>query len=98
MKEVCREVRKEVFAECGVEWGKRKSTHNIHHIVFRSDYKRGLVDKSYPIKSRCNLVVLPIKVHEELHELIERTPAYRTNIDSRIWLANYAYNGDLSDI
>lgn len=87
--------RRDVFEQCGVPFGKRKSTHNIHHIVQKQDVKRGLVAKHFPVNSRCNLVVLPIPVHAELHDLIESTPAYRTNIDCRVWLANYAYNGEL---
>lgn len=95
MRELSSDARKDVFKECGVEWGKRKSTHNVHHIIFKCDVHKGLVDKHFPLNNRCNLIVLPIPVHEELHELIERTSAYRNNIESRVWLANYAYNGEL---
>lgn len=87
--------RKDVFQECGVPYGKRKITHNIHHIIEKQDVHRGLVDKHFPLNNRCNLIVLPIPVHSQLHEIMDNEPAYRTNIDSRIWLANYAYNGDL---
>jgi hypothetical protein len=87
--------RKDVFYECGIQWGKRKITHNIHHIVMKDDLHRGLVDKHFPVNDRCNLVVLPIDVHKELHDLITETPAYRNCIESRVWLANYAFNGEL---
>lgn len=95
MKELGHRDKKEVFEECGVEWGKRNSTHNIHHIIFKSDVHHGDVDRHFPLNARSNLVVLPIPVHKELHDLVERTPAFKWNTDSRIWLANYAYNGEL---
>jgi hypothetical protein len=96
MKEkLCHQTRKDVFEQCGVEWGKRKSTHNVHHIVEKSDVKRGLVDRHFPVNSRCNLVVLPIPVHKELHDIMESEPAYRNCIECRVWLANMAFNGDL---
>lgn len=74
---------------------KQNKQANVHHIIFKSDVNRGLVDRHFPVSARANLIPLPIVVHRELHELVERTPAYRTNIDSRIWLANYAFNGEL---
>jgi hypothetical protein len=96
MKEkLSHQVRKDVFEQCGVKWGKRKSTHNIHHIIFKKDVKHGDAPRDFLVNARFNLIVLPIPVHKELHDLVERTPAYRNCIESRIWLANYAYNGEL---
>ena len=92
MKEISHATRKELYQQIGMK--PNKST-NIHHITFKSDIKRGLVPRNFPISARENLIPLPIVIHRELHELVERTPAYRTNIDSRIWLANYAFNGEL---
>lgn len=92
---VSKETRCEVYDECGIVQQKRNTRCNLHHIVFKSDLKRGLVPKKYPINSRCNLIPLPIDVHNELHKLVEETPAFRNNIECRKWLANYAYNGDL---
>jgi hypothetical protein len=89
------QVRKDIFEQCGVEWGKRKSTHNIHHIIQKQDIHNGDAPKHFPLNARSNLIVLPIPVHKDLHDLIESTPAYRHNLDSRKWLANMAYNGDL---
>jgi len=94
MKELSNRQRCEVFNQAGLT-KKRNKTHNIHHIIFKSDIKRGLVDKHFPICARSNLIPLPIIVHRELHELVENTPAYRNNIECRIWIANYAYNGEL---
>ena len=95
MKELSHCAKKAVFEECGIKYGKRKSTHNVHHIILKDDVHRGLVDKHFPVNDRCNLVVLPIDVHKELHDLITETPAYRNCIESRVWLANYAFNGEL---
>ena len=95
MKELSNKDRQEVFKQCNIDYQKRKTTHNVHHIIQKSDIKRGLVDRHFPVNGRSNLVVLPIAVHNELHRIIEDTPAYRNCIESRIWIANYAYNGEL---
>lgn len=95
MKELSHRDRQEVFKQCNIDYQKRKTTHNVHHIIQKSDVKRGLVDKHFPVSNRSNLIVLPIIVHNELHRIIEDTPAFRNNIESRIWLANYAYNSEL---
>jgi hypothetical protein len=95
MKELSHKDRQEVFKQCNIDYQKRKTTHNVHHIIQKSDIKRGLVDRHFPVNGRSNLVVLPIAVHNELHRIIEDTPAYRNCIESRIWIANYAYNGEL---
>lgn len=92
MKEISNQTRKELYKQIDMKPNKRT---NIHHIIFKNDVKRGLVSKKFPISARANLIPLPIAVHNELHELVERTPAFRTNIDSRVWLANYAFNGEL---
>jgi hypothetical protein len=95
MKELSHKDRQDVFKQCNIDYQKRKTTHNVHHIIQKSDIKRGLVDRHFPVNGRSNLVVLPIAVHNELHRIIEDTPAYRNCIESRIWIANYAYNGEL---
>lgn len=95
MKGVSKETRRECFEQAGIKNPKRNPRYNIHHEIFKSDVKRGLVPKNFPLNDRHNLVPLPIEIHNELHELIAREPAFRDNIDCRIWLANYAYNGEL---
>jgi len=95
MKELSHKDRQDVFKQCNIDYQKRKTTHNVHHIIQKSDIKHGLVDRHFPVNGRSNLVVLPIAVHNELHRIIEDTPAYRNCIESRIWIANYAYNGEL---
>jgi len=95
MKELSHKDRQDVFKQCNIDYQKRKTTHNVHHIIQKSDIKRGLVNRHFPVNGRSNLVVLPIAVHNELHRIIEDTPAYRNCIESRIWIANYAYNGEL---
>ena len=88
-------MRREVFEESGLVYKKARKTHNIHHICFKKDVRYGDAPRDFPINARFNLIPLPIDVHNELHDLVERTPAFRWNTDSRIWLANYAYNGEL---
>jgi len=95
MKELSHKDRQDVFKQCNIDYQKRKTIHNVHYIIQKSDIKRGLVDRHFPVNGRSNLVVLPIAVHNELHRIIEDTPAYRNCIESRIWIANYAYNDEL---
>lgn len=66
-----------------------------HHIIFKSDVKYGDAPRDFPVNAEFNKVRLPNDVHRELHELVERTPAFKWNINSRVWLANIAYNGEL---
>lgn len=95
MKELCHHAKREVFEQCGVSNQKNKPRCNIHHIIFKKDIKYGDAPRDFPINTRCNLIPLPIDVHNELHDIVERTPAFKWNIDSRIWIANYAFNGEL---
>lgn len=95
MKEVSHATRKEVFESAGLVYKKRNGRYNIHHDIFKSDVKRGLVPRNFPINEKRNLTPLPITVHNDLHKLVEETPAFRNNIECRIWLANMAYNGEL---
>lgn len=96
MKEkLSNKTRKEVFTDCGVVYKKRNGRYNIHHDIFKSDVKRRLVPRNFPVNEKRNLTPLPIEVHNELHKIVEETPAFRNNIECRKWLSNYAYNGDL---
>jgi len=95
MKELSNEARKEVFEQCGVPYGKRKSTHNIHHDYHKRDKRNNLLPKGFDVNSRTNLTVLPIMVHNELHKLIDSTPEYRNNIGLRVYFSNMAYIGEL---
>ena len=95
MKGVSKETRRECFEQAGIKNPKRNPRVNLHHICFKSDYKRGLLPRDFNVNRRENLIPLPITIHNELHKIVEETPAYRNCIESRIWLANYAYNGEL---
>lgn len=95
MKSLSHETRREVYDQAGIVQKKRNNRYNIHHCIFKSDVKRGLVPRHFPVNARENLIPLPIEVHNQLHKLVEETPAYRNNIECRIWLANMAYNGEL---
>lgn len=94
MKELSDRVREEVYLQAGLK-KKDKKTHNIHHIIFKSDLKKGLVDKHFPICDRSNLIPLDKETHATLHQIVETTPAYKDCIECRVWLANLAYNEDL---
>ena len=95
MKELSHKDRQEVFKQCNIDYQKRKTTHNVHHIIQKSDIKRGLVDRHFPVNGRSNLVVLPIAVHNELHKIIDNNPQYRNDIGLRVYFANMAWNGEL---
>jgi hypothetical protein len=95
VKELSHKDRQEVFNQVGIKNPKRNPRYNIHHIIFKSDVSRGLVDKHFPLCNRSNLIPLPIETHNALHKLVEETPDFRNNIESRVWLANYAYNSEL---
>lgn len=89
--------KKIVFQECGLK-SKDKKAYNVHHIIEKSDIKRKLVPKDFPINSRENLIPLPKDVHEELHDLMDNDHRYAGNIHTRVYLANMAFCGDLCDV
>ena len=97
MKELSKDTRREIFEECGVPYSKRKSTHNVHHIIQKRDVRDRLVPKNFPVNDRCNLIVLPIITHNQLHRMIDTVSMFRS-VDTRVYLANMAYNGDIQDI
>ena len=95
MKEkLSHQARKDIFEQCGVEWGKRKTTHNVHHDYFRCDLKRHLIPSNFNIKDKNNLTVLPRQTHEKLHWIVENDIQYR-DIRLRKYMSNMAFNGDL---
>lgn len=98
MKELSKDTRREVFEECGVPYSKRKSTHNVHHVIQKRDVRDRLVDKKFPVNDRSNLIVLPIKTHNQLHEIIDHDPMYVNDISLRVYFANMAYNDSLCDV
>lgn len=98
MKELSKDTRREVFDECGVPYSKRKSTHNVHHVIQKRDVRDRLVPKNFPVNDRSNLIVLPIITHNQLHKIIDSNPEYVNDISLRVYFANMAYNGELSDI
>jgi len=97
MKELSKDTRREIFEECGVPYSKRKSTHNVHHIIQKRDVRDRLVPKNFPVNDRSNLIVLPIITHNQLHKIIDTVSMFRS-VDTRVYLANMAYNGDIQDI
>lgn len=98
MKELSKDTRREIFEECGVPYSKRKSTHNVHHVIQKRDVRDRLVDKKFPVNDRSNLIVLPIITHNQLHEIIDSNPEYVNDISLRVYFANMAWNGELQDI
>ena len=98
MKELSKDTRREIFEECGVPYSKRKSTHNVHHVIQKRDVRDRLVPKNFPVNDRSNLIVLPIKTHNQLHKIIDSNPEYANDISLRVYFANMAWNGELQDI
>jgi len=98
MKELSKDTRREIFEECGVPYSKRKSTHNVHHVIQKRDVRDRLVPKNFPVNDRCNLIVLPIITHNQLHKIIDSNPEYVNDISLRVYFANMAWNGEIEDI
>ena len=98
MKELSKDTRREIFEECGVPYSKRKSTHNVHHVIQKRDVRDRLVDKKFPVNDRSNLIVLPIITHNQLHKIIDSNPEYANDISLRVYFANMAFCGDLCDV
>lgn len=98
MKELSKDTRREVFDDCGVPYSKRKSTHNVHHVIQKRDVRDRLVPKNFPVNDRSNLIVLPIITHNQLHKIIDSNPEYVNDISLRVYFANMAWNGELEDI
>ena len=98
MKELSKDTRREIFEECGVPYSKRKSTHNVHHVIQKRDVRDRLVPKNFPVNDRCNLIVLPIITHNQLHKIIDSNPEYVNDISLRVYFSNMAWNGELQDI
>ena len=98
MKELSKDTRREIFEECGVPYSKRKSTHNVHHVIQKRDVRDRLVPKNFPVNDRSNLIVLPIITHNQLHKIIDSNPEYANDISLRVYFANMAWNGELQDI
>ena len=84
--------REIVFEEKGINPADKN--YNCHHIIFRSDVKKGLVPKDYPINAVENLMPLPIGRHDALHKYIE-TNGLQNDISSRVNLAHLAEVGEL---
>jgi hypothetical protein len=85
--------KEQVFRDCGLIT--HKKGYNCHHIVERFDLKRHLIHPHFPVDHRSNLIPLPMETHEELHELMDNTPCFSRNINTRIYLANMAFIGEL---
>ena len=98
MKELSKDTRREIFEECGVPYSKRKSTHNVHHVIQKRDVRDRLIPKNFPVNDRSNLIVLPIITHNQLHKIIDSNPEYANDISLRVYFTNMAWNGELQDI
>jgi len=98
MKELSKDTRREIFDECGVPYSKRKSSHNVHHVIQKRDVRDRLVPKNFPVNDRSNLIVLPIITHNQLHKIIDSNPEYANDISLRVYFSNMAWNGELQDI
>lgn len=86
--------KSESYQACGANLKDKKL--NCHHIQFRRDVRK--LPKGYPLNESCNLVPLPIKVHEELHQLIDNNPVFKKDLTLRVYFANMAFCGDLCDV
>lgn len=92
-KETEYELNKEiVYGECHMK--KRDRHNNCHHIYFRDDEKKHRLPPNFPINDRCNLIPLPVPIHEELHRIIFEEPQFK-DIQLRTYMANMAFNGEL---
>lgn len=95
MKELSHKDRQEVFKQCNIDYQKRKTTHNVHHVIQKRDVRDRLVPKNFPVNDRSNLIVLPIITHNQLHKIIDDNPKYRNDISLRVYFANMAFNSEL---
>lgn len=86
--------RKEVFEDCNIKNSDKR--YNCHHIQFKRDINK--LPKDFTLSKRSNLIPLPIDIHEELHELIDQDTYFKNNLQTRVYLANMAFSGDLQDI
>ena len=95
-KESQYEINKDlVFSECHV---RRRDKHiNCHHIFLRNDEKKHKLPPNFPINARQNLIPLPVETHEKLHQIMDAFPQYN-DINLRVYMANMAFNSELSDI
>jgi len=84
----------ETFRECGLK--PRTKGYNCHHIYYRIDEKRHRLPSGFQINDRSNLIPLPILTHEELHWIDDQY--FHNDINTRVYLANMAFCGDLCDI
>jgi len=85
--------RVKVFNECDINPNDKR--FNCHHIYEKNDKKRHLLPKDFQINNRCNLIPLPIEIHNELHEIMDNTKEFKKNINTRVYLANMAFIGEL---
>ena len=67
---------------------------NCHHVIFKSDVKKGLVSKDFDINAVDNLLPLPHSVHNELHRYIKEN-GLENDITCRANLAHLAEIGEL---
>jgi len=88
--------KKEVFKECGLNSKDRK--HNCHHIFERSDLKYGYLPPDFPINDKQFLIPLVVREHNELHELMDNHPYFKRNMNTRVYLANMSFIGELQDV
>lgn len=98
MKGVSKETRRECFEQAGIKNPKRNPRYNIHHVYQKRDKREHSLPPGFNVNQRSNLIPLEIEVHNELHKIIDNNPRYRNDISLRVYFANMAFCGDLSDV
>ena len=83
--------KEQTFRDCGLKPSDKK--HSCHHIQLRRDHSR--LPREFNLNDKRNLVPLPIDTHTELHKLIDETPCFMDNLNTRVYLANMAFIGEL---
>ena len=66
---------------------------NKHHIFFKKDRVR--LPRNFDLEDPSNKVKLPVSTHIELHTIVDRNPYLRNNLETRVYMANMAYNEEL---
>ena len=98
MKELSHRDRKEIFDQVGITNPKRNPRYNIHHVYQKRDKREHSLPTGFNVNQRSNLIPLEIPVHNELHKIIDNNTEYRNDISLRVYFANMAFCGDLSDV
>ena len=71
----------------------RYESENRHHIQFKRDKQQ--LPRRFDLNDPSNIVKLPVDTHNELHYIVDSTPCFRNNLNTRVYLANMAFCGEL---